>query len=139
MSATQMSPDKDECAAAVLVVEDEVLIRAAVCDHLRDSGYTVLEAASADEAIAILRNGVLVKLVFSDVRLPGTMDGIALSEWVHENRPGIAVLLTSGDPQKICAAEELSRDGPFLPKPYDLAEVNGRIATALAAPRLRAV
>ena len=72
----------------VLIVEDEVIIRMIVGDGLRDYGNTVIEAMNADEAVEILNSGVRVDLVFSDVRMPGTRDGLGLLSFVRANLPG---------------------------------------------------
>lgn len=135
----QLFPSADICAPAILVVEDEILIRVAVSDHLRACGYRVLEAANADDAVAIMCNDEKVALVFSDVRLPGSMDGLALGEWIRKNRPGTAVLLTSGEPCRALAPGTQSWSAAFLPKPYDLQDLASRITSVLAAPNLRAV
>ena len=74
----------------VLVVEDEVLIRMVIADYLRTCGYRVIEAASADEALVILQHTEFqVDVVFSDIEMPGSMDGFALSKWLRANRPGV--------------------------------------------------
>lgn len=100
----------------VLLVEDEALIRFNGVDILEDAGYSVIEAASADEAIALLERAPEVKLVFSDVDMPGSMDGLALVELVHSRWPGVRLLLTSGHRQ--FADRDLPDDGRFLAKPY---------------------
>ena len=72
----------------VLVVEDEPMIRLALCTHLEEKGFEIREAACAADAVTILQEpGCPVNLVFSDVRMPGEMDGLGLSKWVFENRP----------------------------------------------------
>src|SRR5437588_12045320 len=84
----------------VLVVEDEVLIRMVIAQYLRDCGYRVIEAASADEAVVVLRQAELrIDVVLSDVEMPGSMDGFALARWVRQNREGIAVILV-GSPAR---------------------------------------
>jgi len=125
-------------AAAILVVEDEMLIRAALSEYLRAWGYRVLEACHAEEAMAILTSETPVDLVFSDVRMPGSMDGLALAQWIRCNRPEIPVLLTSGDMRHPCAGEEICRDGPFFAKPYDMNELARQIGIVLAAQKVRA-
>lgn len=100
----------------VLVVEDEALIRLNGVDILEDAGYTVIEAASADEAIAILEQAPQVRLVFSDVDMPGTMNGLELAELVHSRWPGIRLLLTSGHRQ--IRQADVPDDGRFVAKPY---------------------
>jgi DNA-binding NtrC family response regulator len=102
----------------VLVVDDEILVRLAVAEYLRESGYRVLEAASVDEAVAVLSVGEAVDVLFSDIRMPGERDGIALAQWTHANRPDVRVLLTSGFVGLARQVNELCDDAPFLPKPY---------------------
>jgi CheY-like chemotaxis protein len=98
----------------VLVVEDEILMRSAVAEELREAGFTVLEAADALEAMAVLASGDPVDAVFTDIQMPGPMDGLGLAQWIGRHRPGLCVLLTSG------AALHATRpaDASFLPKPY---------------------
>ncbi len=110
----------------VLVVDDEILVRSAIADYLRMAGYTVLEAASADEAIAVLTSREPVNLVFTDIEMPGTIDGLELARVVHRQYPGVKMMLTSGRRSGTEAAE-LVGGGFFLKKPYRLAEVANRI------------
>ena len=114
----------------VMVVDDEILLRSAVADYLRISGYAVVEAANAAEAIAVLASGEPVDLVFSDIRMPGAMDGLALARWVYQRYPGVQVMLTSGDSGDPRTAE-LVAAGLFLSKPYRFAEAANRIRTLL--------
>ena len=117
----------------VLVVEDEVLIRLVIADYLRECGYRVHEAASADEAIAILESReVSVDIVFSDVIMPGSMDGFGLARWVRANRPQIDIVLTSGVDRSAEVAGMLCRGGPLLEKPYEPQKVVDRIKQLLA-------
>lgn len=102
----------------VLVVEDEVLIRMVISEYLRTCGYKVIEATSADEAMVILQHAEIdVDVVFSDVEMPGSMDGFQLSKWLRANRPGVDVILTGSVPRAADAAADLCESGP-LPKPY---------------------
>ena len=71
----------------VLVVEDEMMVRMPIAEYLRDCGYTVLEAADASEAIATINAEGPVSLVFSDIRMPGKMDGFGLAEWFQSHYP----------------------------------------------------
>ena len=103
----------------ILVVDDEVLLRCAVAEYLRDCGFHVLEAASGAEAVAVLSADVVVDMVFSDVQMPGELNGYALAQWVRTNRPGIHVLLTSGYPGQAKLAAGASADWTLLIKPYD--------------------
>jgi CheY-like chemotaxis protein len=127
-------PDPKERCPAVLVVEDEVLIRLVIADYLRECGFKVYEAATALEAIEILESDkAAIDLVFSDVRLPGEMSGFTLAQWVRKNRPGVPIVLTSGDARKSEAAKELCENEPFFAKPYDVQLVVSHIRTLIDA------
>lgn len=109
----------------ILVVEDEVLIRTAISEYLRHCGYRVIEACSADEAITILTQPDIVEvdIVFSDIEMPGSMDGFGLSKWVREHCKGIEVVLASTIEKAAKAAGELCEEGPHLKKPYEPQQV----------------
>ncbi|HEX5935411.1 MAG TPA: response regulator, partial [Pseudorhizobium sp.] len=100
----------------VLVVEDEPLIRFTTLDALEEVGHVVLEAANADEALVLLRNRTDVDIVFTDVNMAGSMDGIQLAQRVRALRPHTGIIITSGvvrlDPMLLPAGTR------FLPKPY---------------------
>ena len=99
-----------------LVVDDEVFARLFALQVLLDEGFTVIEAEDAREGLEMLDRNDDVAVVFTDVRMPGDMDGIGLSEWVRRYRPDVAVVLTSG--QVDVAATQLPENVRFLPKPY---------------------
>jgi DNA-binding NtrC family response regulator len=125
-------PDPKERKPAILVVEDEFLIRMALSDYLQECGFKVFEARDAAEAIEVLKtNNIMVDCVFTDVRMPGEMDGFGLSAWIRENYPGLLVILTSGDVQKVDSARELCESEPFFAKPYDLEYVVAQIRDLL--------
>jgi len=119
----------------ILIVEDEVLVRFDVAEYLRTCGYRVIEAANAAEAIALFESGQHVDLIFSDVQLPGDMDGFALARWARSHRPDIKVILTSGVARSAQIAGELCEDGPLETKPYDPQHLLRRIRAALAKVR----
>ncbi|HTO82627.1 MAG TPA: response regulator [Methylomirabilota bacterium] len=119
-------------APSVLVVEDEVLVRTNVAEYLRACGYRVLEANDADEAILILRNVDDIDIVFTDVQMPGSLDGFGLAQWVRRERPRIRVIITSGVARVSKDAAELCQEGPLLAKPYDHRELDRRIRWLLA-------
>jgi len=100
----------------VLVVEDEVLIRIIAADALEDSGFKVLEAANAAEALKMLDEHDEVAVLFTDINMPGDMDGLALARHVSEERPEIKVIVTSG--KQWLDSASLPEAGMFLPKPY---------------------
>lgn len=135
-----MSPAEDpmpeqhaDAEPLVLVVEDEVLIRMAAADHLRSCGFKVAEAGSAAEAQELILSGLKVDLVFSDVTMPGQMDGIALAQWLHEHVPGVPVVLTSGVTSSLDAAKEACHNvHSYAPKPYDYDGIVASIRQVLA-------
>lgn len=110
----------------ILVVEDDYFIRFNVAEYLGDCGWHVVEAGSAAEAIAILETGVPVALVFSDIQMPGQMNGLGLANWIRENRPGLRIILTSGVVEASEAAATLCDEGPIA-KPYDHQRLADRI------------
>ena len=113
---------------AILVVEDEVLVRMLIAGDLRNAGYTVIEASTAREALELLRQmGKDVRLIFSDVRMPGTMDGTAMARSVRSEFPAIKIMLTSGN---LTGLEGAKHDGFFL-KPYDSAKIIKHITALL--------
>ena len=117
----------------ILVVEDEVLLRAALGEYLRDCGFKVYEAGNGAEAITLLKSRkIIVDLVLSDVEMP-EVDGFALSQWVRKYRPSVPVILASGDRKKSDTAKILCENDPFFAKPYDLKKVVGIVRNAINA------
>jgi CheY-like chemotaxis protein len=116
----------------ILVVEDDVLLRTVVAAYLRECGFDVVEAGSADEAIRVLQADIGVDIVFSDVNMPGSLDGFGLAQWLRRERPGLKIILTSGAARTAKAAGDLCEHGPMLAKPYDHAELERHIRTLLA-------
>jgi CheY-like chemotaxis protein len=117
----------------VLVVADEVLVRLAVSEYLRECGYNVIEASDAPQAIEVMTSGVIVDIAFSDIAMPGSLDGFGLAQWIRRERPDIKVVLTSGVARSAKAAGELCEEGPMLAKPYKHADLERRIRALLAA------
>jgi len=100
----------------VLIVEDEWLLRAHARDVLENAGFDALEAADADEALRVLAEHPEVNALFTDINLPGTLDGLQLARKVYQSRPDIRLLITSG---KIAPGKgQIPHEGIFLPKPY---------------------
>ncbi|MFT0546203.1 response regulator [Allopusillimonas ginsengisoli] len=117
--------------STVLVVDDEVELRWLLADFLSQVGFHVLQAGTADDAIRKLQNGAVVHIVFSDVNMPETMDGIALARWLRENRPEIKVVLASGQVQPDTA--ELYDGGAILKKPFHLHAMASRLLNVCRA------
>ncbi|NBJ11047.1 response regulator [Microvirga arsenatis] len=135
-TSTHLSAKADAPPLTILVVEDEVLIRFVIADYLRECGYRVHEAVNAEEAIAILESPeVAVDIVFSDVEMPGSMDGFALARWVRAHKSGIQVILTSGVERSADIAATLCEAGPLLKKPYPSQDVVDRIRQLAAKAR----
>ena len=113
----------------ILVVEDEILVRAAAATHLRDAGYIVMEAADAAEAVRILGAERSIDLVFSDVNMPGEMDGTGLGRWIVRNRSWTKVLLTSGAgwTDGMADADRIA----WLAKPYKFSDLERRVRALL--------
>jgi CheY-like chemotaxis protein len=118
----------------IIVVEDEVLIRLAVCDYLRGCGYCVLEATDGKEAQSIFRAGEPIEVLFSDIDLGSGMSGLELATSVREHYPAVRIVLTSGVKR---IAEEATNlcDGPLLQKPYSFSALEESLVMADKAKR----
>lgn len=101
---------------SVLVVEDEPLIRMVAADALAERGIMAWEAGDAGEALHVLDEHPSIGLVFTDVNMPGEMDGIGLAHEITVRRPDVSLIVTSG--AVTVSDEELPDAGTFLPKPY---------------------
>ena len=117
----------------IIVAEDESARRMLAAEVLTEAGYTVVEAARADDALAIIKSRA-VDLLFTDVQMPGSMDGLELARYVRRHWPRVAVLIVSGHSNP--ASTELPDGSRFLRKPYStnqlLADVRELAATGLA-------
>jgi two-component system, response regulator PdtaR len=115
----------------VLVVEDELLITVWVEESLRDAGYDVVSVTNADEAIAVLEADRSITLVFTDVDMPGTMDGLKLAAAVRRRWPPTHIVIASG--KHFLQAAEMPSRSVFLPKPYLPADMLRAINEAASA------
>jgi DNA-binding response OmpR family regulator len=118
--------DRARRPATVLVVDDEELVREMAATFLSERGYRVIEASSADEAVGVLDSAKPVDVVFTDLRMPGRLDGIGLARWVRDHRPQTRVLITSGCTSLAQQVVEVS-NGPLIPKPYRPEDVVQRV------------
>jgi CheY-like chemotaxis protein len=100
----------------VLVVEDEPLINWEIVDHLSAAGHTVLSAPNADAAVVILESRNDIRVVFTDIDMPGSMDGLKLAAAVRDRWPPVEIIITSG--KKRPDPAEIPERGLFIPKPY---------------------
>jgi CheY-like chemotaxis protein len=125
-------PDPKERTPAILIVDDEPLIRMAISDFLQECGFKTLEASDASEAVQMINSyAIVLDLVFSDIQMPGEMDGFGLATWIRQNRPQLPVILCSGDSKKSTLAHELCEGEPFLAKPFDFKLVLAQIRQTL--------
>ena len=101
----------------VLVAEDEELVRLVIVEALEDAGFEVIEAGHADAALGVLQiHSARIHVLFTDIQMPGAMDGLALAHHTAKNWPKIALLITSARPRPDRAS--LPRKSRFLAKPY---------------------
>jgi CheY-like chemotaxis protein len=120
-------------AATILVVEDDADVREVAVLCLGDAGYRVLAAADGDVALSVIAGGERIDLLFSDVVMPGTLNGLALARRAVALRPTLKVLLTTGYADQIAANESLVVRGELLAKPYRLGDLTARVAERLDA------
>ena len=107
----------------VLIVEDDLLLRMGAADMIAAGGFEVVEAGNADQAIEILEARPDISVVFTDIQMPGSMDGLKLVRAVRGRWPPIKIVATSG---RVHADEiDLPEGGRFLPKPYSPNEITG--------------
>jgi CheY-like chemotaxis protein len=111
---TRLSP-------VILIVEDEFLLRMDSAEVIENAGFEVIEAANADEAIAILTARPDIHVVFTDIQMPGSMDGLKLARFVRDRWPPIKIVATSGLVR--VEDDDLPAGSVFLRKPYHVAEV----------------
>jgi CheY-like chemotaxis protein len=117
--------------AVVLVVEDNTIIRMGAVDLVQSAGYEALEARDADEAIRILESRGDIDLVFTDVQMPGTMDGIKLSHYIRDRWPPVKLIVASG--AAILEESSLPTGSRFFSKPYDENSITDAMARLLTS------
>lgn len=130
-SVWPQAPVCDHSRTCILVVEDELLIRLMLSEGLREKGYHVIEAYNADEALVILETAI-PDLIISDVRMPGSLDGMGLLALVRETLPKLPVIITSGHLQSnVAFADGITQ---FIGKPYSMDVVIEAVRVELAEP-----
>ena len=102
--------------ALVLVVDDEAVLRLIAADVLEDSGFRVVEAEDAEAALRVLTDYPGVRVLFTDINMPGALDGLDLAQEVHARWPDIKLVVTSGRPRP--TDKQIPDDGRFVAKPY---------------------
>lgn len=109
----------------VLLVEDEVLIRMNSADVIRDMGFEVIEAVDAEHAVSLLESIPRIRVVFTDIQMPGSMNGLVLAAVVRDRWPPIAVLITSGKLRPVAA--DMPAGARFISKPYSSVELHEQL------------
>jgi CheY-like chemotaxis protein len=116
-----MVSDHITIPAVVLVVEDDMMLRMRAVDMVEDAGYTPVEAVDAEEAVAILESRSDIALMFTDIQMPGRMDGLGLARAVHERWPPIKIIVVSGQLKQSDIA--IPADSRFFGKPLAAGEM----------------
>ena len=109
----------------VLIAEDDFLIRMSVVEDMKDAEFHVFEAGNAEEALGLLEAHPEIDTLFTDIDMPGSMDGLALAKAVRARRPDVTILLTSGYLK--VALNDLPDQLPFFSKPYEISRVINHI------------
>jgi len=123
-----VAPETQALPKCILVVEDNVALRFTLSEWLRICGYTVYEAATADEAVTVLGSPIAVDFVVTDVDMPGSMNGLGLVEYIKHKVAGVDVAVVSGNyPKQQITPDEIV----FFKKPYDLQAISSHIAKTL--------
>jgi two-component system, response regulator PdtaR len=119
----------------ILVAEDDVLLRLSASELLAESGYTVVEADSAEEALKMMEARNDARLLFTDIQMPPGCDGLELARQVHKRWPNVLLVITLGQVQPTKA--EIADHGRFIRKPYRAKELLGEIDELLKKDDLR--
>src|ERR1700733_11880531 len=123
--------------AKVLVVEDEMVLRMRAVDIVEDAGFMPVEAVNADEAIAILESRSDIDLLFTDIQMPGSIDGLKLAHAVHKRWPGIKIVLVSGQVRLTDA--DKPADSRFFGKPLEVKQMIAELQDMVGAGALAIV
>jgi CheY-like chemotaxis protein len=113
--------DHSSVPAVVLVVEDEMLLRMRAVDMVEDAGYTSVEAVDAAQAVAILESRSDIALIFTDIQMPGSLDGLGLAHSVHRRWPPIKIILVSG--QLKLSTSDIPPNSRFFGKPLQASQM----------------
>jgi len=124
-----MGQATEAATKTVLIVEDEPLIRLMAITLAEDEGFTVFEAQDADEAIAILEDHPDIRIVFTDIHMAGSMDGLELAAFAHDRWPPLRFLIVSGEYRPGHA--EMPAGACFFSKPYDAKAIGRALHTLL--------
>jgi DNA-binding response OmpR family regulator len=121
------STSRDEVARTVIVAESDIFARMILAQYLRECGYEVLEAATSDDVLAVLRSGRTIHVLLLDAQISGGLAGFTLTRYVRENFSDTEIVLTFGIVKAAEKASEICDDGP-LERPYHPQEIVRRIS-----------
>src|SRR6266478_7449919 len=121
----------------VLVVEDEMLLRMLAVDMVEDAGYISVEAVDAEAALAILESSLDIGLLFTDIQMPGKMDGLKLAHAVHERWPAIKIILVSG--QVTPSEADRPANSRFFGKPLEVQQMIAELQDMIGQGTLKIV
>jgi DNA-binding response OmpR family regulator len=119
-----MAPQK------ILLVEDEDLIRLLLTEALTDEGFLIISAATGEEAVVLISNGEDFDVLFTDIQLPGTVDGLDIARFAREKYPSVPVVFTTGQPDRM-SGWHIGANDIFIPKPYRPAEISRAVRQVL--------
>jgi len=111
----------EQIVPLILIVEDEALVRLSAIGMFEDAGFRMIEATNSDEALELLNADSDVQLLFTDVKMPGTIDGVSLARQVRDRWPHIGIMVTSS--RSMSRVDELPSGSRFEQKPYTPATV----------------
>ncbi|MDB5546273.1 MAG: signal transduction histidine kinase [Hyphomicrobiales bacterium] len=126
-----------DAVPVVLVVEDDLVLRMRAVDVVEDAGFTPVEAVNADEAMTILESRRDISLLFTDIHMPGTMDGLKLAHAVHGRWPHIKIILVSG--QAAVTDADKPRDSRFFGKPVTIEKMIAELQDMIGAGALKVI
>jgi two-component system, response regulator PdtaR len=126
-----MTDSQNNEPRTVLLVEDEAILRMVAANILEEGGFNVLQAPDASSALRVLESKPDVDVLFTDIQMPGPLDGVELARVVHERWPDISLLLTSG--RCHLSREEVPDDGRFFSKPYTSQKLLDEVHSVIAA------
>src|SRR6202008_1764421 len=129
-----MVPEPSTAKPTVLVVEDEMLLRMRAVDIVEDAGFTPVEAVNADDALAILESRSDIELLFTDIQMPGSIDGLKLAHAVHERWPLIKIILVSGQAKP--SEAERPANSRFFGKPLGVDQMITELRAMVGAGAL---
>lgn len=124
------SPGKS--VPVVLIAEDDPLLRMLAVEVVEEAGFVVLEASNADEAVALLETRPDISLLFTDIEMPGSMDGLKLARAVRDRWPPVKILIVSGKVR--LQPSELPSNSRFVGKPYQTAAMVAELRSLVGSP-----